>query len=222
MNSIFVNFIETVYRPTIEECEKFCCIVRGIEFQKEAVKKIEDLKIKLMDIKTSMIQIQDEDAANCCLSLEKVASAKQHEFRLWIALKEDRMRDAWDDLVNAESSTNDAIIAHDISAPMVENFKRLKTIEELLFPHMIFVSPGFIILSSRCTICGCEYGSCDHLKGLPYMGEICAREITKTRIQEISIVNDPANRHARMIAMEIDGVKRDMLTWREEPGDINK
>lgn len=217
MNKKVAQFISSKFQPTIGECEKFLFLVRGVELQRDAAQTLEDLKGDILHLKNSMIRKKEEDAANCCLSLEMATLALQHELRLWVALKEDRMNDAWDELVDAESYTDAAIRAHEISNHMMAYFKRLNSIEELLFPGIIFMSPGFTILSSRCTICGSEYGSCDHLKGLPYMGKFCAREITKMRMQEISIVDTPANRHARVTAITIDGAIRDLLTWRVVP-----
>jgi hypothetical protein len=81
---------------------------------------------------------------------------------------------------------------------------------------MVFLSPGFLILSSKCSICGKEYGFCDHLIGLPYMGQLCAREITEMKIEEISIVPMPANKSARVRVMSLDGCMRNTMTWREE------
>lgn len=214
MNRRVIKFLETIFNPTIEECEKYCFIVRGIEYQRDAVLRLDELKGQIAKIKSAMVQELDEDAANCCLSLEMGASALQHELSLWIAIKEDRMDDAWDELVSAESTTDAAVRAHKISDHMVRYYYRLQAIEKLLFPKIIFTSPGYTYQFSRCTICGSEYGSCDHLKGLAYMGEFCTQELLEVSIRELSIVDEPANRHARITSMTIDGVMRDHLTWR--------
>jgi hypothetical protein len=215
MNEFIVDFINSDFRPIIEECEKFCLIVRGIEFQKISVTKLDELLKEIVKIKTLMIKNLDEDASNCCLSLEMTAYALQHELKFWISLKEDRMGDAWDELIRAESNASNAISAHIISGHLVDYLYRLEILEKLMFPTMAFFSPGFVILSSQCTICDSEYGFCDHLKGLPYMGKICRRKITEMKIQEVSIVPKPANRHARVVSMTLDGKLRDILTWRE-------
>ena len=214
MNEEVVRFSEMTYRPILEGCQNFLYFVRGIEFQIEAVNKLEQLIKEVMTIKAHMIENQDEDAANCCLSLEMVAKALIHEIKMWISLKEDRTGDAWDELISAETAADMAISAHPISNNMIDYIFRLKEFEKILFPKVIFLSPGYVILSSRCSICGNEYGTCDHLKGLPYMGQICVDEITDTQIAEVSIVATPANRHCRIYKMKVDGAMRDIFTWR--------
>lgn len=219
MNDILVEFVEKIFRPTIKDCQRFCFIVRAIEFQKESVDRLEGLKSQIAEIKKNMVEIKDEEAANCCLSLEDITEAIIHELKMWIDIKEDKMGDAWDELINAEMSADAAISAYTTLNNITDYLQNLSVLEGILFPKIIFVSPGMIINSSRCNICGSEYGGCDHLKGLPYMGQLCVQEITEAKFEEVSIVENPANKHARMAAMTIDGVNRDLLTWRKVPGD---
>ena len=78
-----------------------------------------------------------------------------------------------------------------------------------------------IVKDAECSICGKEYGECDHIKGRAYMGEQCYRIIKEADLLEASTVEKPANKLCRIISYTgNDGVKRDVLTWRviaEEP-----
>jgi hypothetical protein len=136
---------------------------------------------------------------------------------MWVALKDEQPALAWDALIEAGTSARNAIRAHPIAQHLESYVEKLDALEKLLFPPMIFVSIGIIVHESRCTICGSEYGECEHIKGMVYMGQICSCEITKCDIYERSIVPDPANKHARMIVISDDDIMRDLLTWRPLP-----
>ncbi|HEC86442.1 MAG TPA: hypothetical protein ENI49_01005, partial [Thermoplasmatales archaeon] len=59
VESFLKEFIEM-----IRECEKFCFMSRGKEFQQEAVKKLTTFKQKVTSLKEQMIKVKDEDSAN--------------------------------------------------------------------------------------------------------------------------------------------------------------
>ena len=73
-----------------------------------------------------------------------------------------------------------------------------------------------IIAKSKCSICGHDYGECDHIVGKAYMGEMCVRIIEEVKeLKEISLVTEPANKRARIISItDEDGISRDIMTWR--------
>jgi hypothetical protein len=210
----FLNEFDDV----IENCERFCFAARAREFQVEAIEKLQNLKKTMASMKARAIQASDEDSANCLLSLELAASALENELGMWVAFKDDNPDEAWDKLVTAQSCSLDAIRAHEIANLAVHYVEKLELLEKLLFPSMMFMSPGVIILKSECTICGLEYGECDHIKGRPYMGEICARKLTEVEVREISFVDNPANKRARVFAISEGDKMRDVLSWRERTG----
>ena len=98
---------------------------------------------------------------------------------------------------------------------MVSNLKeRLDQIEAIAFPTVPGVSVGFDYEESVCSICQETYETCDHIAGIPYMGEFCAREIRNMTMHEVSLVKDPANKHARITQITDDsGVRRNLLSW---------
>ena len=213
VESFLKEFIEV-----IRECEKFCFMSRGKEFQQEAVKKLTTFKQKVTSLKEQMIKVKDEDSANTMLSLENLIDAMINELKMWIALKEDNPNKAWDFLINAQSAVRTAAQAHhsiaiDLNAEGYAN--KLHLLEKLLFPPQMFFSPGLIIEKAECSICGEEYGECEHIVGKAYMGKICYKIITKIKeMKEVSIVEEPANKHARMLQFTDEVVTRDFMTWR--------
>jgi hypothetical protein len=222
VNAKVVEF-RNQFTKTLEECERFCYAVRAREFQVESIETLEALDAKIAALKAEMVEAKDEDAANCLLSLSFAAKALCYELRMWVALKDGNAALAWDSLVGAEMSALDAIRAHEVSSHLEGYIEKLRLLEKLLFPPITFLSHGLIIYESKCSICGSDYGECEHIKGKAYMGEMCVRRITKAVIRERSIVTDPADKSHRMAAISDGDVMRDLLTWHVipnlEPGD---
>ena len=214
MNPRVTEFLDE-FRQTVADCRRFCYAARAREFQVESTAALETLQSKIAALKTEMVELQDEDAANCLLSLSLAAQALSCELKMWIALKDDDAALAWYSLVDAQSCASNAI--HGISAHLEGHVERLEVLERLLFPPTAFMSAGMVVQESHCSICGCEYGDCDHVKGEVYMGEMCVREITRLDLREISVVPQPANKLARVLTISDGDAMRDVLTWRLVP-----
>lgn len=206
------------FNEVIRECGKFCFMSRGKEFQQEAVKKLTTLKQRATSLKEQMRKVKDENSANTVLSLENLIDAMINELEMWIALKEDDPGKAWDLLINAQSAVRTAAQAHSIAIDLnAEGYaNKLHLLEKFLFPPQMFFSPSFIIEKAKCSICGKEYGECEHIVGKAYMGKMCYKTITKIKeMKEVSIVEEPANKHARMLQFtNDDGAPKDLMTWR--------
>ena len=138
---------------------------------------------------------------------------------MWLALKDDDPALAWNYLVDAQTAVESAMQAHALANDMENYVERLAILEKVLFPPQLFFSPGMIIREARCSICNEEYGECDHVQGRPYMGQMCVRKIIEADIEEVSLVENPANKKARGIFFTNpkEGVRRDFLTWRVVP-----
>jgi len=197
------------------ECQRFCFMSRAKEFQLEACEKLSTLREKASGLKEQTIAAKDEDSANAMLSFEETIDALLGELRMWVALKEDDPSSAWSFLVNAQGAARAAMQAHEVARHLGGYIERLYAVEQLLFPPQVFFSPSIVIEHSKCSICGREYGECDHVAGRAYMGEMCVRIITDIKeVREVSLVNEPANKHARILQITDDGMTRDFLTWR--------
>lgn len=198
-----------------EDCQRFCYLSRAKELQLEASKSLESLKVEACTLKERMISNEDEDSANAALTLEEAISALASELRMWIALKDDKPSIAWNYLVDAQNSIRVAVRAHCSSSTFDIYVGHLHALERILFPPQLFFSVGFVVVRAECSICEEEYDECDHIKGKAYMGRICSRRIKEAQLQEVSIVDEPANKLCRILSFTDEGVTRDFLTWRE-------
>ena len=217
MNKEVDSFLKE-FKEVIRECGKFCFISRGKEFQIEAITKLTKLKQEAASLRERMIRFMDEESANAMLSLESLINAMINELEMWIALKEDNPNKAFDSLINAQSAVRTSAQAHCIAIDLnAEGYtNKLHLLEKLLFPLQIFFSPGLALEKVECSICGKEYGECDHVAGKAYMGRMCYKIIREVKeIKEISIVEEPANKHRRVLQfIDEEGTKRDWMTWR--------
>lgn len=214
MNEQIKEFL-SLFQEVTNDAQRFCFAARAKEFQAEAIARLKDLRIEASRLKADMIAAQDEQSANLMLSTEERIDALMSELQMWVALKEDNPNAAWDALVGAQAAARTAIRAFDESSSGLSRYiERLHLLEELLFPPQTFMSVGMTIKRSSCSICGQEYGDCDHLAGKVYMGRMCAREIKEAELLEISIVSEPANKHARVTSFTENGVTRDLMSWR--------
>ena len=210
-----INAFENEWRTSLIECQNFCFATRAKEFQVQAREKLKVLEAKAHALKKRAISYEAEDSANKLLSFQEMVNAIINELSMWIALKDDDADLAWDSLVNAQMAVLTAMQAHSAASHLDNYSIHLSILERHLFPKQMFASPGMIIKEARCSICKEEYGECDHLVGKPYMGEICGREIIHVDLKEVSLVEKPANKHARIISFtDEEGIYRHFLTWR--------
>lgn len=208
-----VEAFQQEMEATISECQRFMYITRAVEDQRATVETLRVLLEKLRTEKQVAIANRAEEWANLLLLNESITSMFYEFGRMWVFIKEDEMNQAWDSLVSAQIAIRDAILVR--SEPALESLnERLHIIEKTLFPPLIFNSPGFVAEASECSICRSEYGECEHVKGRVYMGQICSRIYTKFTIVEFSMVDDPANKHCRVLSFHKDGVTRDWMTWK--------
>lgn len=197
-----------------KEVQYFVFYVRGREFQEESITKLDALLIECTKNKDRAIFDSAENEANAFLAFEFMAKALIEEFKFCLALKNDDPDSGWDHLIDAQHYAADAMKSHDVAAHLDEYAKRLEDLEKSFFPRLEFFSAGYIVQESKCSICGSEYGECDHIRGRPYMGHLCARVITRATLRETSIVADPADKHCRTLRFKEAGVWRNALTYR--------
>lgn len=209
----FDEFIER-YNEVISEISKFCFYTRAIEFQKSALNTLDELSKECEEFKVLAINNEDEDKANALLSLEILINVIQSELKMWIELKEDRPDKAWNFLIQAQYSLASAIRVHPILNNSISLMNKYALLENIIFPPQQFLSSGGILRESKCSICGEDYEECEHIKGKPYMGKMCVQEILKIDMQEVSVVDEPADKRCRIYSFSDEGGMRDILTWR--------
>jgi hypothetical protein len=194
---------------------RMCFATRATEFKTQSVADLGAIRSDLTNRKKTFISSANEDQANLAYSLEQLALSIQSELQMWLALTEGDGDGAWASLISAQVAIRSAIQAHPFASKYDQLPNRLLALEKLLFPPQIFFSPGIVIRKSLCSICHLDYDDCEHIVGRPYMGEICAREITEFELQEVSVVPSPANKLARAHTITEDGVTRNLMSWRE-------
>lgn len=201
---------EESLRRFLAEAQQLCYVTRAVELQSEARRGALEFTDRAEELKATAIRAADEDTANRLLAIEYILRAIMSELDMWIALKEDRMNDAWDDLIGTQLATRSAMQAHNRAGHLQGRAERLLALEKLVFPPQIFMSIGAVVTRATCSICGEPYDACDHIVGRPYMGRLCARRIEECELEEVSIVAEPADRRCRLMTIE----DRDTLTWR--------
>jgi hypothetical protein len=201
-------------------CDTISCFSVGREIQEQELSDLERFLSAIDARKQAAISLQCEQDANLALSFCFVVRALIREFQAIIALKDDRPDLAWDHFVNAQSCAQMSMKICADSIDLKSYMVKLDLLERLLFPPQIFMSIGAIIRSSECSICGRVYGECNHLVGRAYMGQVCCEVINQVdRLEEISIVDVPADKRCRVIVFEREGARRDTLTLRIVPED---
>lgn len=212
----------------VKECEICLSIARDADLQRETCLKLEQFVKYIEAQKCISVKNADEDLANLLLGYESVAKCLQAEIEMWLLLKEGKPDEAWDRLVTAQMAAVDAVRAHEGFSHVEHHSHRLQAVEELIFPPQVFVSSGMLVKQQICSICGQEYEECEHLIGMPYMGEFCYIIAKDISLDHVSIVKEPADKRCRVIHFEHNGSTRNRMTWKLEirsdaadSGDLN-
>jgi hypothetical protein len=213
-----INEFLSQFNDATHAGQRLCFITRGKELQIEARDTLASIKKKAEQLKERAIAEEYEDAANALLSFEEIAAALIHELNMWIAIKEEKYAEAWDFLVNSQVAAINAMRAHKMADHLEGYIAHLSALETHIFPDHGFLSMGAIVQKSECTICGQEYGACDHLVGKPYMGNLCYEYVSEFELEEVSFVKIPGNKHNRIMSFtDDDGRMVDAFTLRAIP-----
>ncbi len=195
----------------------------GMEIQKDAIETIINYRKELNEPKAEFVKRNEEYGAKLVYCIDSSLLAVQYELQMLVNIKEDNMGEAWGNLVNAQVIYGTVLRNWPPEFQVPSGYvERLESYEKLLFPNLYFQSVGGLIKKAYCSICRECFNNCDHIKGRLYMGELCRREITEMDLDEVSFVENPANKHCRVIAMEIGGKMIDILTLREHNTPVDK
>jgi hypothetical protein len=198
---------------TVDGCQKFLFITRGKEFQEEVIVQLKSLLNKIQTAKTQAIEDKAKQWANLLLFYECITQAFLEFAGMWVEIKNGEMDKAWDSLIDAQTAVRAALLVRDDRQLHTFN-ERLHLIESVMFPSPMFTSIGITVESAECSICGQEYGECGHIKGRVYLGQICACIVKKWTLNEVSFVDDPADKHCRTLSFGEGGMMRNFMTWR--------
>lgn len=212
MDDVF-SAVTAHYREIIEENQHFRFLTRSSSLQADAVQVLSALRVEIIKEKSRCIEIANEYHANLLLGYECVVSGLISEIQMCILLKQESSDAAWDSLVRSQQNYNAASRAHDDLAHFAHQAERLDHVERLMFPPQSFMSPGLVAMVHTCTICSQDYSECEHIKGKPYMGEFCHVKLDEIEIEEVSLVYEPANKHARVVVIGTEDGMRNCMTW---------
>jgi hypothetical protein len=205
----------------IVEIEVCNFITRDSELQRAACEQVAALLRRLADLKKEAVEDADENLANTLLGYECAVGFIGASISMWLLLKEGKPDDAWSRLVEAQMLVADAVRAHPGFKNIEIHGRRLRAVEELVFPPQNFMSLGMIVRKRLCSVCGEEYGECDHLVGRPYMGRFCRTIVTEIeQMDHVALVFEPANKNARVVEFTVPGGRRNKMTWKVTPGEI--
>jgi len=207
-------------RSVSEEHGKFRYACRDIDGQRAAGEAFADLANRADAAREAAAMAENEDTASRFLSAQCACEAFAGELRMLVQLKLGDADAAWNLLVQAQRDVAAAVRAHPVGEQFEGLADELHAYERLLFPKQIFMSTGWLIMTSHCSICSSPYGECEHIGGRAYMGQFCARVITEAQPQEVSIVETPEDKQCRVLTIGEGGVTRDVLSWREVPADV--
>lgn len=205
------------FNDLIKDSQRKTFMTVGLEIQKEEIKVLRNYQDDLNKLKKEFVSRNLENEANLVFCIENTALSIEHELEMLINIKEDDMASAWGHLVNAQVTIAAVIRNHPFNGDSLDGYvRKLAAYEQLLFPAIMFSSVGGFIKQSSCSICNEEYGKCDHLRGKVYMGEMCCQNITEMDLEEVSMVENPANKHCRVLTIQVGGKTFDILTLREQ------
>lgn len=202
--------------------QKKAFITIGIEIQEDEIKTLESYREELKVLKKGFVDRNLENEANLIYCIDNSLLALQYELEMLVNIKKDNMHEAWGNLVNAQVTYGAVLSNYPFELDSENGYmERLISYEKLLFPYLYFQSAGGIIIKSHCSICHQSLSKCDHIKGKLYMGEMCCRIITEMKLEEVSLVENPANKHCRILAIKQNGKTIDIMTLREESTKAN-
>lgn len=211
------NLLIEEFNKMIAVSQKKAFITIGIEIQKEEIEILINYRNELNELKKEFLNRNLENEANLVYCIDNSLLAIQYELQMLVNIKEDKMSEAWENLVNAQVIYGTVVRNFPFGFECEDGYLiRLNDYEKLLFPKLHFQSVGGIIKKSHCSICEQHPSKCNHITGKLYNGELCCRVISEMQVEEISFVENPANKHCRMLTIEQNGKKIDVLTLREQ------
>jgi hypothetical protein len=210
------QFIEE-FNTEVRECEYLLCIARDSGLQAEACRRMSEVLDLVRREKEIAIACADESYANTLLGCECISGSLIHELQMYLSLKTEHPEQAWDELIYAQESSSAAMRTDSGFGHLGERVAKLEHLEELLFPPQIFVSAGLTVERQICAICELDYDDCPHLAGLPYMGRFCRIRQERLLANHVAIVDKPLDKTCRLTSFDVEGGRRNRMTWKIEP-----
>jgi hypothetical protein len=205
------------FNRRIKEAENYLCVARSSSLQLEQCFALDVLSDTAALIKQEAARRGEDDHANLFLGFQCVIGAVRSQLLMCLLLKRDMPNEAWDRLVAAQMACLDATRAHAGFVHCEQRLRDLEQLERQIFPPQVFVSAGFVSKRVDCSVCGKGYSKCEHLRGMPYMGQFC--EVVHRNIQgdHVALVETPADKRCRVVSFKTKEGHRDRLSWEITP-----
>lgn len=207
------------FNRIVSEVEVLLFITRDAELQRDAIAQLSSLAAQVTAWKEQALREGRERDANIFLGCSCVIRSLQAELNMWLSLKDAQPDAAWEHLIESQAAAADAVRADPGFRHVESRAKKLDAIERCIFPPQRFVSAGLIVRNQECSICGMEYEDCPHLVGMPYWGEFCRIRLLNAQPDHVALVDDPANKLCRITHFQVEGGRRNRMTWGIEPDD---
>ena len=200
------------FNSSLKDAHAMCFITRDSQLQSDTIDSMLKLQSRLKNLKTEAVDQGKEDNANLLMGFEFATQTLISELRMYLLLKQEQPDSAWDELIAAQNSAIGAMRAHTGFSHLEGKVRQLEAIEELVFPPQVFLSTGVTLDEVECSICHANYQDCEHIKGKPYMGELCHLIIKKASLNEVSIVDNPADKRCRVTHSPSGDGNRNQMT----------
>ena len=145
-------------RVQLDDAWQHCRFTIDKELQVSHIAILTDLLGRVDVYKERAKEQNDEQQANGAFIAMKFVTAIRCFLELWVAIKDDRLEDAWEALVCSQSAI-ECGLRFSYTEGFVQVGRLLHALEMTLFPPQKFTSISHDYGSSKCSICGQEYGS---------------------------------------------------------------
>lgn len=202
------------YNSFIESASSLNIFVRSTSIQKKKISQVDEYVKCIKYFKSQAISNGDEKFANLLFHFQCMLRSLQSSLKMWVHLKGGDYQKAWSSLVDAQEYIGYALKVEDQDGVRrMEDF--LSEIRNTIFPRWThYNSAAFSSTIGRCSICGEDFGACEHIEGLLYCGRICRRVgVVILKNYHSALVSNPRDR--RCIVTEIsndDGRMMDVFT----------
>lgn len=215
--TITIEKITEKYNNIIDKALKFNYLVRDSELQQEQIDILNEFIQEVKYYKAQAIEKQYEYYANMFFHIQCVANSFISILTMWIELKNNNNKNAWNKLIDAQEYLSVAMRVEGNQFGLDDLMQEFQKIETIVFPGWnLYNSSGFVEQGGKCSICSTEYGQCDHLEGLIYMGRLCyIYDTIPLFLDHTAFVKNPKDKRCIIEWISTDdGKKRDYITWK--------
>lgn len=141
------------------------------------------------------------DEANAWRAAQVFLKSIEAELQMWLCINRNEPHAAWDHFIIAEHCALQAAGWLEHFEPAHTHSLHLAEVERVIFPKLIFLSSSLILAEEDqfCGLCDSVYGTCGHIAGELYDGDVATREARNVRaVREVSIVDSPSSKHCRV------------------------